>query len=715
MTYWREGIRETWKNVRTILKVVVSAAVALALLYVAVASQRRFSSVYDVDAEFLKRVASADANGEAKTAVIAAADKLSERHAHPATRDELLASLLPEAMTKAKKVADVIAEGKSGLERQERAIADKRGELTAKQSEAAKTQMKVIAAQQTLSAARVALAELGPTEQRMNAATAKKAAADAELEVVQQEIRDIDKKVSDMLQDDAKRKLEAKRDAAERRREDAYRRSEEARHELRAGALTDVAATRQRVAAAEDALSQAARAATKASTELSTAMMELEFSIRDRNYTQDRLSLDLAALRDADADFAAECTRIVDKVVAERQQVLRKEAGIEEKSVPARPANAIFAQATAFIHQGDTPESSFHVVYQGFFFLCVIVVVLAIAFCAATLLKVLPFPGSAEKWSEKIESLAEKPEGQRSGKSAAASLLLTATTLGVGVYAAGHVLREPGGALSDEVRPVFAHEAPLSLSAAIPAPAAMTLPATSATQLYPPYQQSAAACGGPTFPTITFTPSISMSPAPVPPPGSPAPTINVTPAEIAGLDQLQAGVVNIGNAASAIDRTATEMKKAFDTESAKAANLQGSVDSAKAAFEKTTSVVDTNVLLTRLLMGDLAKEDETREIALGRLLGAKPRWWRSLLGLHKYQVTEGTVVLFGTESGCKEAHHEKLNRALTELRDAPPQYESLFEDAIIHKIATSKEDFVVARDEVRRHLPIILTSSLVAE
>jgi hypothetical protein len=109
----------------------------------------------------------------------------------------------------------------------------------------------------------------------------------------------------------------------------------------------------------------------------------------------------------------------------------------------------------------------------------------------------------------------------------------------------------------------------------------------------------------------------------------------------------------------------------------------------------------------------LANEDEARQGALARIQAARPIWWRSLLHIHKYQVTDGTIAIFDADKNCEDANHTRLRKALSTLRNAPPEYESLFEDAIIN--ATNRGDSAGARDEVRRHLPVILTSALVGE
>jgi len=737
-SYAKQALYDLALNIKAIIKVVAAAAIGLAVLWSLSQARMGARSPYEIK-EFRKALPPAAATSTAPEvrAVDEAAGRVASRSKEIDSRDELVEALMPEVMAaadfpRAEKVVtapdkkpasdghdETIRNSRATLETKEKAIETQRLAVEKLHSDMAEKEAAVARAQRDLAKAETALTEGSPEPKQLYLANAKLDDARAEENSARAQLSSISSRIDsaneqltgDLERDQEQLKtladLEKKRATAQRRLNNAEEQAAEvtAQLHIRKTAAPEVLTLKNDVSNARSFLANASGAATDAAAKVNAAVVELDGRIRERNFEADHLNLELAALHDRQLAFISNATKLIDETIAVRKAAIEKSAIKKSKPYDA------WSQFSGVIAESRKPSSPNHILYEAFRLLCIALVALGIAFCAAILLKVL-YPSAAEKWSGKFEELAEKAHPSEGAKSPAANLLMSVATVGIGVFAAAHVMREPGSILYDaaETVPFIRSEAPVPT---VPSPTVQNAGSTMT-----PYSSL--------NPTFAFNPTVAVSPAPVslsPMTQFQPPVINVPPAQITTvLPDLKDDINKIASATEATNDTARELKTAFDNEKSKAELLKTSVEDTGHAIGEMSSLVNTEGFLTRLNLADFAAVNQERQFIFARQesLSGTHKWWRSLLALGRYEVTEGTLVLFGTEKGCSEKdYHEQLRQALVSLQHDTPRYEAPFETAIIQRMIGppnfSNPKFVAARDEVRRHLPVILQASRIAE
>jgi len=730
----KRALHDLRSNILSMMKVVAAATLGVAVLVFISGAKLGKQNPYDVSAfvDSLAKVNSEETPPDVSTALKYAASNVERRGKEFESRDDFAAALIAEVITHPNfpKVKDFVAAGdrtvspenrkailllqqtEDDIEKQQTTLKDGQSDLTKTEEELARAQRQLVEceAQQT---------KATPTKQRVDTARANDQAAVADRTRAEEAAKNAKARLDaaealaggtpgknpllDSLRDEARateNRLTAAIDRAERTKADlkALEREEK-----------DIQKLERAVDAAQHSLTVATAAAAKKRAEVNAALLDLDSLVRKRNFAADHLNLELATLRDRQQRFLSDATLLIDKTIKARKDALEAEA----KSSADSP---VWPRLQAVVAKTRKAENPYHVLYEGLLLFCAALIVLGIAFAAATILKVL-HPSAAEKWSGKMEDLAEKVHPAEGSKSPAASLLVTVATLGIGVGAVAHVMREPRSVLSDAADsvPFMKAESPVSSASALSAAAqyaSLTLPAYGS-------------------PSSSLNPTIAVTPAPIsfsPLNQIQTPPVNVPPVQLNGLDDdVRKGITNIGVEAQETRRVAERVEQAFNTEGSKAESLRQSVEQTDRALDNLSWLENTEASLTRSDLDYLAAAGKTRQLLFARqdALNGTHRWWRSLLALQKYQVTEGTLTLFGTESLCKDEDgketdlHRRLREALPKMKDGPSRYEAPFEMAVIWEMNGSYRvddpNFQNARKELRRHLPLILQASRTAE
>lgn len=417
---------------------------------------------------------------------------------------------------------------------------------------------------------------------------------------------------------------------------------------------------------------------------------ELQQQIRNRDFAIDALRLEIIGVPEAQRNFVATAMDRLDSWLAARPEM--------EK--PARGPLDSLADSS----------HPFHVVYEAIFYLSFVVVALAVSYCAALLLKLLPYPGAADKWSSKMEeTFSTQRRAEPKGSSPVASILLTTTVLGVGLIAASDPLHDQPGS-------PFYH--------------------SSIAELLPDHHQELSGqrdgdSAGPTNVTVNTPPYPTMNPTfefnPVNPPvtvNQPAINQVITPAKIEGLDELKSGIDEIAAQARATNNALVKLQEVFEKETERTQQLQQLVTDAKTEWTAIGAKIDTAGTQLRNSIAAANYNDEQRYLLSTRqeaTAGARSAW-RGLLMLGQYQLNATALAAFETEP-CEEELHGQLRDALRkmETEGLDPLYQAPFETTILDRMIGSDalngrgNEFKTARAEMWRHLPVLLETSRVAE
>jgi hypothetical protein len=412
--------------------------------------------------------------------------------------------------------------------------------------------------------------------------------------------------------------------------------------------------------------------------------------VRRRDFAIDELRFELAALAERQREFVASAIDHLDAALA------------------ARPKQGA-KQAIPFATFADSSHP-LHVVYEAMFYLAFIVVALAVSYCAATVLKLLPYPGAAEKWSSKMEETfsAERGSGPKSS-SPVASVLLTTTVLGVGLLAASDPLHEQPGSPFFNARLASLLPDSRNERSGAEAAAAGDLSVTVKTPPYPSLS-----------PTFEFNP---VNPVTVNPPAfNPV----IQPATIEGFENLKSNVEQMTAQAAATREVLVKLQEILETESGRAQQLQQLITDARTDWSTIGTKIDTAGAQLRNSIVAVNFNGEQRHLLAARqeaTAGARSAW-RGLLMLGRYQVNTTTAAVFETEPCDNDpALHAALRDALRKMEaELPaPLYQMPFETTLVERMVgreTLKKDgpaFKAARAEVWRHLPVLLETSRIAE
>jgi hypothetical protein len=434
---------------------------------------------------------------------------------------------------------------------------------------------------------------------------------------------------------------------------------------------------------------------------------EIESLIRQREYTMDHVRLAAAGLPNQQSRFLRLATDQLDRALACRYESLAASA--------AKPSFMSHALAAA-----SKPEHTLHVVWEAAWYVALVVVVLAIAFCSAIMLRLLPIPGAADKWSDNVtETFIERRKSER--ESPVASWLLSATVLGIGAIAATHAMRQqPGSPLYQgslgELLPAghATSGGDTHVSTSVSAP--VTVQGRLAS---PPWMQNLA------FTAFSYS---NLNPAQVT--YHAEHHIDAIPGPIEGLGELQSGIRIIGEEAAKTSAAVDSIDQALGQERKKTEQLTNVVSSASAAWsslgEKVTAV-GTQVRGS-LATADYNGEQRFRYALEHESVSQTRHWWRHLFVLSHYRVNPNTRIVFAAEAIEEDpTQHRMLERALKDLDGSndpsvPADYGGPFEARIIQKMlgddpAAMKDParFLPARTEVRKHLPVIFETSRIAE
>jgi len=410
--------------------------------------------------------------------------------------------------------------------------------------------------------------------------------------------------------------------------------------------------------------------------EAKTQERQLE-AMRRRELAVDAMRLELATLPDLQRDFVASAVSHLDAALegrASKQEAAKKQ---EKKRNPV----AGLADA----------KNPLHVVYEAVFYLAFVVVALAISYCAALVLKLLPYPGAAEKWSSKLEETfsGERRAEPKSSSSPIASILLTTTVLGVGLLAASDPL----------------HDVPSSLTNA------------SLGSLLPDYDpESSQHVEVRLPPAPTLSPTFEFNPA-----FSPVNPITVPPA-VVKVDKPDLSAIS--EEMQRTNEMLATMQDLLEQETRKTDELQRVVTDAKQEWGVLGAKLETAGAQLHSSIVAVNYNDEQRHLMATRqqaVAGAHSAW-RGLLILGRYQVTPTTIVAFETEPCDQKDWHLKLREALEIVQtEGLEWYQSPFESTLINRMISPEEsrkrgdEFKAARAEVWRHLPILLETSRRAE
>jgi len=342
-----------------------------------------------------------------------------------------------------------------------------------------------------------------------------------------------------------------------------------------------------------------------------------------------------------------------------------------------------------------------HVVYEATWYFSLIIVVLAIGFCVGSLLRILPYPGSDEKWTAKMEELAERPKAETT--SPVASWLITAAALGVGAVAATHAMREvPGsplyGASYMDAIPFTRIESPAQPTSA--SSASYTINTPPLPNLYP---------------TFALNQPINFSPA-----FSPEVKHEIS-TSITGLDQLKDAITGFKEEAAKTNDALLNTKTLVDTEIQKTQAFENLVTDAKSYWDNVANRVAEQGQLVRNALVTADFNDDQRQLA--RLdydtVGRTHRVWRTFLALARYRVNDATMGVFNAEPACDDkAAHEALRYSLDSMKSAnvPPAYKAPFTTTLVNNMVVASNIRPSAADaELRRHVALILESSRTAE
>jgi hypothetical protein len=400
-------------------------------------------------------------------------------------------------------------------------------------------------------------------------------------------------------------------------------------------------------------------------------------AMRRRELAVDAMRLELATLPDLQRDFIASAVKHLDTAL-ERRASEQQAAKQQEKK-----ASSVAGMADA--------KNPLHVVYEAVYYLAFVVVALAISYCAALVLKLLPYPGAAEKWSSKLEETfsAERRAEPKSSSSPIASILLTTTVLGVGLLAASDPLHDSPSPFSNanlgSLLPDYHPESSQHVQVQLP-------------------------------PAPTLSPTFEFSPA-----FSPVNPITVPPA-VVHVDKPDLSAIS-----AEMQRTnemLETMQDLLEQETRKTDELQRVITDAKREWGVLGGKLENAGAQLRNSIVAANYNDEQRHLLATRqqaVAGAHSAW-RSLLILGRYQVTPTTIVAFETEPCDQMALHLKLRESLEAVQtEGLEWYQSPFESTLINRMITPEEsskrgkEFKAARTEVWRHLPVLLETSRRAE
>lgn len=408
--------------------------------------------------------------------------------------------------------------------------------------------------------------------------------------------------------------------------------------------------------------------------------------IRRRDFELDALRFELAALPERQREFVASAVDHLDRALAVRPQ-----QGAKGK--------------TPFGTFTD-PKNPLHVVYEALFYLAFVVVALAVSYCAAIVLKLLPYPGAAEKWSSKMEDTfsAERRSAPKS-PSPVASVLLTTTVLGVGLLAASDPLHEQPGSPFYKAR----------LGSLLPD----SRNETSGQDIGA--GDMSVTVKTPTHPSMS--PAFELNPVnPNPPAFNPV----IQPATIEGLAELKSNVEQMTAQATATREVLVKLQEIMETESTRTWQLQQFINDARTDWAAIGMKIDTAGTQLRNSIVAVNYNDEQRHLLAARqeaTAGARSAW-RGLLMLGRYQVNTTTAAVFETEPCDNDRElHAALREALRKMESETlaPLYQSPFETTLVERmvgpeaLAQRGQVFKAARAEVWRHLPVLLETSRIAE